>query len=147
MIRNQTIYTVEILGEGDAFVAAHATLDAHPHLPLPCSFYLIAGEEACAALLAHHVDGDVSVSVSRAAESEADGVLAPANVIAAFISHVGRDMDLAFHWDEESHLWCTSSHLDGNYSESDDQEADSEEDAVRSALATEIRDQIDTRCF
>jgi len=140
MNKQDTIYEVEILGTGPAFAAAHAALDAFPHLPLPGASYLIAGEEARDALLTHHGQGDVAIRVSRASSST-DDVLAPASVIAAFISHAGRHMDQAFHWDAEARLWCLSSTWDGNYSESDDQEADSEEDAAQAALRLVLIDQ------
>ena len=143
MKKQDTIYEVEILGTGAEFEAVHAELDRFPHLPLPGASYLVSGEEARDALLAHHGRGDAAISVSRATSNTAD-VLAPASVIAAFISHVGRHMDLAFHWDEEAHLWCLSSTWQGNYAESDDAEADSEEEAAQAALTYLLIDQDET---
>ena len=140
MEKQDTIYEVEILGTGPAFDAVHATLDRFPALPLPGASYLVSGEEARDALLSHHGRGGVAVTATRATATPAD-VLAPASVIAAFLAHVGRHMDLAFHWDEEARLWCLSSTWRGNYSESDDAPAESEEDAVRDALHGLLIDQ------
>lgn len=140
-MKNQHVYTVEILGTGAAFEAAHATLDTLPYLPLPGASYLVAGEAARDALRAHHGAEGVAVAASLTTPGEADEVQAPASVIAAFIGHVGRAMDLAFRWDDEAHLWCLSSNLDGNYHESDDCPADSEEAAARAALEYVLLDQ------
>ena len=136
-----TIYTMEILGTGDEFAATHTTLDQYPHLPLAGASYLIAGDEARAELLTHHGRGDVAVTVVPAAPADADDVLAPAGVVAAFISHAGSAINLQFRWDEEAHLWCLSSEQDGNYHESDDRSAQDEDDAVRQALADLLIDQ------
>ena len=104
MALRQPVYLVTIRGAGPGFHAAYAALERSIHLEI-AQHYLVDGDEARVAIMAHHGQGNVRVTAELAGASDARDEARSETDVAEIEAFVQRIAGAPILWDEAWQTW------------------------------------------